>query len=59
MLIFTAAVKLVKPREDGSRLVVSTRQTDRAAPDDLVILAQQLTSARYDCLRRFLGTLLH
>ncbi|RCN37206.1 hypothetical protein ANCCAN_16907 [Ancylostoma caninum] len=41
-----AGLKLVNPREDGSRLVVSTRQTDRPAPDDLVALAQQLTSAR-------------
>ncbi|KIH53021.1 hypothetical protein ANCDUO_16862, partial [Ancylostoma duodenale] len=44
--LFSAGLKLVKPREDGSRLVVSARQTDRPAPDDLVALAQQLTSAR-------------
>ncbi|XGW10782.1 hypothetical protein V3C99_012353, partial [Haemonchus contortus] len=39
-------VELVAPRNDGSRLVVSTRETDRASADDLVALAQQLSSAR-------------
>ncbi|ETN76278.1 hypothetical protein NECAME_11784, partial [Necator americanus] len=39
-------VKLVKTRKDGSRKVVSYRQTNRASADDLVALAQQLTTAR-------------
>ncbi|KAK6022377.1 tubulin/FtsZ family protein [Ostertagia ostertagi] len=40
------SVELVAPRNDGSRLVVSTRETDRATADDLVGLAQQLSTAR-------------
>ncbi|VDL71378.1 unnamed protein product, partial [Nippostrongylus brasiliensis] len=39
-------VELVTPRGDGSRLVVSCRETDRATADDLVALAEQLSSAR-------------
>ncbi|CAJ0606510.1 unnamed protein product [Cylicocyclus nassatus] len=40
-----AEVKLVKPRDDDARVVVSSRQTDQASPDDLVALAQQLSAA--------------
>ncbi|KAJ1350481.1 hypothetical protein KIN20_006278 [Parelaphostrongylus tenuis] len=39
-------VELVAPRGDGRRLVVSESSSDRATPDDLVALAQQLVSAR-------------
>ncbi|KAK5973205.1 hypothetical protein GCK32_008331 [Trichostrongylus colubriformis] len=45
-LSFQVGVELVAPRSDESRLVVSTRETDRATADDLVGLAQQLSSAR-------------
>lgn len=37
---------LVQPRNASSRAVVSTRNTDKATPDDLVALASQLTMAR-------------
>uniref|UniRef100_A0A183GT64 PsbP domain-containing protein n=1 Tax=Heligmosomoides polygyrus TaxID=6339 RepID=A0A183GT64_HELPZ len=40
-------VELVAARDAETRLVVSSRETDRATADDLVALAQQLSSARY------------
>ncbi|KAK6049186.1 hypothetical protein COOONC_13309, partial [Cooperia oncophora] len=46
LVSFQVGVELVAPRNDGSRLVVSTRETDRATADDLVALAQQLSTAR-------------
>lgn len=39
-------VELVAARDAETRLVVSSRETDRATADDLVALAQQLSSAR-------------
>ncbi|VDM70104.1 unnamed protein product [Strongylus vulgaris] len=43
--IIAAEVKLVKARDSDSRIVVSCKHSDQASPDDLVALAQQLSTA--------------